>query len=300
MGLQLPAFEKTCPMDATVNRLSEVMAAEIEGIDLREPLDPATITEINDVFVEHCAVCFRDQNLDLSEFIAAAKQFGRPQKHLYRAYRLKGFPEVSIVSNEDKDTHGTGQKFNRAAHFHSDEIYKETPCKATLLYAVKVPSEGGETRFLNLRNAYDTLPAELKAKIDGLKGLFRHQHSAFKTARDDPNLVLPKLSDEEANEVPDVIHPIVRTHPENGRKSLFITNTRTEHIIDMDASESAALLQSLYDHLYTERFEYRHFWRKGDLVMWDNRCLLHAATPNVPEGEARRLYRTILEGTRPF
>ncbi|MGY9106347.1 MAG: TauD/TfdA dioxygenase family protein, partial [Alphaproteobacteria bacterium] len=105
-------------MDATVNRLSEVMAAEIEGIDLREPLDPATITEINDVFVEHCAVCFRDQNLDLSEFIAAAKQFGRPQKHLYRAYRLKGFPEVSIVSNEDKDTHGTGQKFNRAAHFH--------------------------------------------------------------------------------------------------------------------------------------------------------------------------------------
>lgn len=286
-------------MDFKVTPLSDVMAAAIEGIDLRNSLDAETADAVNRVFLDHCAVCFRGQNLEIGDFLTAAKQFGTPKQHLYRAYRLDDFPEVSIVSNEDKDTHGSGKTYNRAAHFHSDEIYKEVPCKATLLYADLVPSEGGETRFINLRLAYDTLPEETKRRIDGLKGLFRHQHSAFKDPGGDPTLVLPKLSPEEAKEVPDVIHPIVRTHPENATLALFITNTRTEYIVGMDRAESDALLQTLYDHLYSDRFQYHHHWQEGDLMMWDNRCLLHAATPNVPAGEKRRLYRTILEGTRP-
>lgn len=286
-------------MEFTVTPLSDVMAAAIDGLDLRTPLGADTVAAVNQVFLDHCAVCFRGQSLVIGEFVAAAKQFGTPKQHLYRAYRLEGFPEVSIVSNEDKDTHGSGKTYNRAAHFHSDEIYKEVPCKATMLYADLVPSEGGETRFINLRLAYETLPEKTKSRIEGLKGLFRHQHSAFKNPGDDPTLVLPKLSEEEAKEVPDVVHPIVRTHPENGSKALFITNTRTEYIVDMERGESDALLQSLYEHLYAERFQYHHHWRPGDLMMWDNRCLLHAATPNVPAGEKRRLFRTILEGTRP-
>jgi len=286
-------------MHFTVRPLSDVMAAEIEGIDLRQPLEAQTLSDVNDVFLAHCAVCFRNQDLDIAAFVAAAKNFGTPKQHLYRAYRLGDFPEVSIVSNEDKDTHGTGKTYNRAAHFHSDEIYKEVPCKATMLYADTVPSTGGETRFINLRKAYDALPEPKKQEIDGLKALFRHQHSIFNKNTNDPTLVLPKLSKEEAEEVPDVIHPVVRTHPENGTKALFITNTRTEFVIDMDTGQSEALLQWLYDHLYADRFQYHHHWRKGDLVMWDNRCLLHAATPNVPAGEKRRLFRTILEGSRP-
>ncbi len=286
-------------MHYSVRPLSDVMAVEIEGIDLREPLNAETISALNDIFLEHCAICFRNQNLDIASFVTAAKNFGKPKQHLYRAYRLDDFPEVSIVSNEDKDTHGTGKTYNRAAHFHSDEIYKEIPCKATMLYADVVPRIGGETRFINLRKAYVALPEKKKQEIDGLKALFRHQHSIFKKSTNDPSLVLPKLSKEEAKEVPDVIHPVVRTHPENGTKALFITNTRTEFVINMEASESEALLQSLYSHIYTDRFQYHHHWRKGDMVMWDNRCLLHAATPNVPDGEKRRLFRTILEGSRP-
>ncbi|HAA92345.1 MAG TPA: hypothetical protein DCS82_05265 [Rhodospirillaceae bacterium] len=287
-------------MKLEVTPLSDVMAVAVEGIDLRNPLEAETLGEINQLFLDNCAVCFRGQDLEIGDFLTAAKQFGTPKQHLYRAYRLDEFPEVSIVSNEDKDTHGSGKTYNRAAHFHSDEIYKEVPCKSTLLYADLVPEKGGETRFINLRLAYEMLPDETKDRIDGLKGLFRHQHSAFKKPGNDPTLVLPKLSAEEAKEVPDVIHPIVRTHPENGAKALFITNTRTEHIVDMDRAESDELLQSLYDHLYADRFQYHHHWQRGDLVMWDNRCLLHAATPNVPSGQKRRLFRTILEGTRPI
>jgi taurine dioxygenase len=286
-------------LDFTVKPLSDIMASEIDGIDLGRPLDAETVSALNDIFLERSVLCFRGQKLDHAAYLAAARQFGKPKPHLYRAYRVDGFPEISVVSNADKDTHGSGKTYNRAAHFHSDEIYKEVPCKATMLYGVEIPEEGGETRFINMRLAYETLPEAVKARIDGLKGLFRHQHSIFTRVKDDPELTLPKLTSEEAAEVPDVIHPIVRTHPENGTKALFITNTRTEHIVDMPRAESDALLQTLYDHLYDESFQYHHRWRPGDVLMWDNRCLLHAATPNVPAGQKRLLYRTILEGTRP-
>ncbi|MEX2452167.1 MAG: TauD/TfdA family dioxygenase [Rhodospirillales bacterium] len=279
-------------MALTVRSLSGVMGAEISGLDLSEPLDDRTKVEINEVFLEHLVVCFRSQSFDIAGFLAAARQFGNTHPHVYRHLRLDGFPDVSVVSSEDKDVHGTGRKFKRAAHFHTDESYKAIPSKATLLYSAVVPPAGGETRFVNMYKAYETLPAETRRRIDPLKAVQR-----FLTSN--PDIQLAALTEEEKAEVPEVVHPVARTHPETGRRALYVNAARTEYVVGMDPQESKALLQDLYDHSLRPEFQYHHHWEVGDLVMWDNRCTMHAATHNLPPGAQRLLYRTLLDGTRP-
>ncbi len=279
-------------MAISVTPLSDVMGAEITGLDLREPMDERTKAEVNDAFLEYLVVCFRDQSFDKQGFLNAAHQFGNTHPHIYRHLRLKDFPDISIVSNEDKDVHGTGKKFKRAAHFHSDESYKQIPSKATLLYAVTIPPKGGNTKYVNMYKAYETLPDETKKRIDGRKAVQR-----FLTSN--PDVQLATLTEEEKAEVPDVIHPIARTHPETGRKAIFVNAARAEYIVDMDPDESKELLQEVYDHSLKPEFQYHHQWRVGDLVMWDNRCTLHAATYDLEPDVERVLYRTLLDGTKP-
>lgn len=279
-------------MVLAVKPLSDLMGAEISGIDLRQPLDDATKEEINQVFLDHLMVCFRGQSFDLPEFLDAAHQFGGTHPHVYRHLRLEDYPDISVVSNEDKDVHGTGKKFKRAAHFHTDESYKAVPAKATLLFSVKVPPSGGETKFVNMYKAYDTLPEKTKQRIEGRKAVQR-----FLTSN--PNVHLAELTEEEKAEVPDVIHPIARTHDETGKKALYVNAARTEYVVDMDPEESKELLQEIYDHSTKPEFQYHHHWQLGDLMMWDNRCTMHAATHNVPPGAERLLYRTLLDGKKP-
>jgi taurine dioxygenase len=272
--------------------LSDVMGAEIIGLDLRKPLNEDVKASINQAFLDYKVLCFRDQSFDIAGFLDAAHQFGSTHPHVYRHLRLDDFPDVSVVSNEDKDVHGSGKKFKRAAHFHTDESYKAVPAKATLLYSVKVPDEGGETRFVNMQTAYETLPDKTKQRIDGRMAVQR-----FLTSN--PDIQLATLTDEEKAEVPDVIHPIARTHDETGKKALYVNAARTEFIVDMDPAESKALLQEIYDHSLMPEFQYHHHWRVGDLMMWDNRCTMHAATHNLKPGAERLLYRTLLDGTKP-
>lgn len=279
-------------MSFTVRPLSNVMGAEISGIDLNEPLDDETKSAINDVFLENLVVCFRDQDFDVDTFLDAAHQFGDTHPHIYRHLRLEGYPDVSVVSSGDKDVHGTGKKFKRASHFHTDESYKEIPSKATLLYSVITPPSGGETRFVNMYKAYETLPEETRRRIDPLKAVQR-----FLTSN--PDIKLATLTEEEKAEVPDVIHPVARTHPETGKRALYVNAARTEYVVGMDPDESKELLQTLYDHSLKPEFQYHHRWEEGDLLMWDNRCTMHAATHNLPPGAKRKLYRTLLDGTRP-
>ena len=197
-----------------------------------------------------------------------------------------------MVSPEDSDVHGSGKKFKRAAHWHTDESYKDVPAKATLLYSVKAPSEGGETRYVNMSRAYEALSDKIKKRIVGRKAVQR-----FLTSN--PEIQLATLTDEERAEVPDVIHPIARTHDETGKKALYVNAARTEYVVDMDPEESKELLQELYDHSTKLEFQYHHHWRVGDLMMWDNRCTMHAATHNLQPGAERLLYRTLLDGIKP-
>ena len=272
--------------------LSDVMGAEISGIDLGQPLDDATKQEINQVFLDHQILCFRDQSFDIPGFLVAAHQFGNTHPHIYRHLRLEDYPDVSVVSTEDKDVHGSGKKFKRAAHFHTDESYKAVPAKATLLFSVKAPEEGGETRYVNMQMAYETLPEKTRSRIDD-----RHAVQRFLTSN--PDIQLATLTNEEKAEVPDVVHPIARTHDETRKKALYVNAARTEFVVDMDPAESKALLQELYDHSTKLEFQYHHHWRAGDLMMWDNRCTMHAATHNLQPGAERLLYRTLLDGKKP-
>ena len=160
-------------MALTIKSLSGVMGAEITGINLSQPLDDATKIEINQAFLDHQILCFRDQSFDLPGFLDAAHQFGPTHPHVYRHLRLEEYPDVSVVSNEDKDVHGTGKKFKRAAHWHTDESYKDVPAKATLLYSAKAPEQGGETRYVNMQMAYEALPEKTKQRIEGRKAVQR-------------------------------------------------------------------------------------------------------------------------------
>lgn len=279
-------------MKVTVRPLSDVMGAEITGFDLNEALDEETKAAVNAAFLDHQVICFRRQSFDVAGFLEAARQFGKTHPHIYRHLRLEDFPDVSVVSSEDRDVHGTGTTFKRAEHFHTDESYKEIPSKATLLYSVEVPPSGGETRFVNMYRAYETLPAETRRRIDPLQAVQR-----FLTSN--PDIRLAALTEEEKAEVPDVVHPVARTHPETGRRALYVNAARTEYVAGMDPQESKALLQELYDHSLRPEFQYHHHWERGDLLMWDNRCTMHAATHNLPPGAKRLLYRTLLDGTRP-
>ena len=272
--------------------LSDVMGAEITGIDLRNALDESTLGEINQAFLNHKVLCFRDQSFDIPKFLDVARQFGNTHPHVYRHLRLDEFPDVSVVSNEDKDVHGSGKKFKRAAHWHTDESYKAVPAKATLLYSVKAPSEGGETRYVNMQMAYEALSDKIKQRIEGRKAVQR-----FLTTN--PDIHLATLTEDEKAEVPDVIHPIARTHNETGQKALYVNAARTEFVVDMDPAESKALLQDIYDHSEKLEFQYHHHWRVDDLLMWDNRCTMHAATHNLQPGAKRLLYRALLDGKKP-
>ena len=168
------------------------------------------------------------------------------------------------------------------------------PPKATILFAVELPDTGGDTQFVNMQRAYKDLPDEMKARIDSLKAMhvYQSKHSTRK---------LMGLTPEQQKKVPkSVIHPLVRTHPETGRKSLYLNPIRIEEIIGMPADETAPLLAGLLAHAIQEKFQCRHRWQSGDLVMWDNRCLLHKANGDYAHTENRYLYRVMLKGAVPY
>ena len=172
--------------------------------------------------------------------------------------------------------------------FHSEQCYFEQPVAATVLYAVEVPSSGGNTRFANCRAAYDALDDGLKRRLDGLQALNAYDYGDNMQVKDGPRPA----------DAPRFVHPVIRTHPETGKKAIYVNRLMTEHVVGMDADESHALLEMLYDHVEQPCFVHEHAWRPGDLVMWDNRCTLHARTDFDP-AERRKLRRMTVKGDRP-
>jgi taurine dioxygenase len=230
--------------------------------------------------VAHHVAVFPEQVLTREQQFAFAAQFGEVEVHGGHRGVAKRHGVAHVLSNLDAD--GTPVfRMSRAANYrwHTDKPYHPAPPLLTMLYAVELPPSGGDTEFANMALAYDSLSDETKRRIAGLRVAFR---PAF-----DPGL-------------PGAVHPLVRTHPETGRKSLYIGNHAT-HIIDLPEVESAALLAELLAHATQRRFVYTHRWRLGDLVMWDNRCLLHRAVANYEVTRDRRvMHRSVVRGTVPF
>lgn len=273
-----------------------VLGAEIIGIDLAKPLNDTDFARVHQAHLEHGVVVFRDQQLTPQQHIDFSRRFGELQIHVLRQFLLAGHPEVFIISNiiENGQPVGLG---DAGKFWHSDLSYKEIPSLGSMLYAQELPSEGGDTLFASQQAAYDALPAELKKALQGKRAahsyLARYDDEVFAGIR------RPTLTPEQIAEVRPAIHPVVRTHPETGRKGLFVNENFTTHILDIPEDESRAPLQELYAHSAKEQFIYRHRWQDNDLVFWDNRALIHLAT-GCPAHLRRRMHRTTIQGDVPF
>ena len=278
-------------MGYTVAPLSEHTGAEIRDIDLREPVDEAVRVRLNRAFVDHSVLVFRDQRLTPHELLAAVSLFGEVFPQHNSRFALPDCPLVHYISNQD--FYPDGERYIPGDGYHTDHSNATRPPKATVLHAVRLPDRGGDTQYVNMHLAYDELPRETKLRLDGLKAIHVYQ-SRFSARK------LMDLNSESRSRVPaSVAHPIVRTHPESGRKALYINPIRTEGIVGMPEAEALSLLAELLEHATQPHHQYRHRWRAGDLVMWDNRSLLHKANGDYDMNQLRYLYRIMLQGDVP-
>jgi taurine dioxygenase len=272
------------------------LGAEVTGLDLSQPLADEDFKRIHRAHLDHHVVVFRDQRITPDQQITFSRRFGPLQIHVLRQFQLTGHPEILIVSNvlEDGKPIGLGD----AGHFwHSDLSYKETPSLGSLLHAQELPAEGGDTLFANMHLAWDTLPQALRDAVKGRSA--EHTYLAKYAELQKRSPWRPNLSAEQIAEVKAVVHPIIRTHPETGRKALFVSEHFTTHVIGLPEDESRDLLQALFEHSVRDEHIYRHVWREHDLVFWDNRSLMHLAA-GTPDHLRRKMYRTTIEGDTPF
>lgn len=281
-----------------INRLSDALGAEVVGLDLAGTVDERTFAAVRDAFHEHQVIVFRDQVLSPEQQIAFSRRFGELEIHISTKYLLRGHPEILVLSNRKVDGAYVGVE-NAGDHWHSDLSYMERPSLGSLLYALELPEVGGDTEWANQYAAYDALPETTKRRLDGLRA--RHTFNRLRN----PRVSIPDhqagtaAARYQALSPDDAIHPVVRTHPETGRKALFVSPRFTIGIEDMPGDEGQALLDELFDHATRPEFVYRHKWRKGDLVFWDNRCTMHLACRGVPEDQIRHMHRTTVAGDRP-
>jgi len=280
LTLDAPAF--------TIESLSPVLGAAIAGLDLREPLNDPAKRAVYQAFVRYHVLCFRDQHLDPDQQIAFTEQFGTLERHMARN-RGPINPLVNIVSNLGPDGKPSGKVGSTG--WHSDKSFRPEPSLATILHAQIMPPEGGETCFANMIAAYEALPDTRKAALDRIRIVHSWEQSRARLGL--------QATPEEIADAPPLVHPLVRTIPETGEKALFMG----EHASQIDGrpmDEGRALLDELTAHAVEERFVYRHKWRQGDLLMWDNRCLLHRANANFDAARFPRvLHRTCLRGSAP-
>jgi taurine dioxygenase len=279
-----------------VRRLPGPLGAEVIGLDLTQPLDADDFATVHRAHLQHHVLVFRAQRIAPEHQIAISKRFGPLQIHVLKDFQLPGYPEILIVSNikENDKPIGLG---DAGIFWHSDLSYVPTPSLGSMLHAKELPSEGGDTLFANQHTAWETLPDDLKEEIAGLQA--EHSYLCQYEALRAKSPWRPKLTQEQVDAVPPVVHPVVRTHPETGRKTLFVSEHFTTRIVGFSPTESDALLQRLFAHSTAPELVYRHLWQPHDLVFWDNRSVTHLAS-GTPDQNRRKLYRTTIEGDTPF
>jgi alpha-ketoglutarate-dependent taurine dioxygenase len=269
--------------DWAVNPLGASVGAEVVGLDLSKPLSDPAFEDVRKAFERYRVLAFRDQKLTKHDLLVFSERWGSVGGHVQRA------DAVHVITNADENGRPKGRLPETGAlHYHIDKSYMARPAFATFLYAVEVPPEKGDTVFADAQTAYEALPAETKERIDSLSVW----HSLEWFSRTTNN----KLSQEALRNAPPVLHPLVRTDPVTGKKSLYIGNNAWK-VDGWTFAESRNLIEDLNDFATQSQFLYWHKWRQGDLVMWDNRCLLHAATEFDASKYLRTLYRTVIEVT---
>jgi alpha-ketoglutarate-dependent taurine dioxygenase len=274
----------------TITPLTDHTGAEVIGLDFTQPIDIETRATLNRAFAERHVLVMRNQRFTPEQFKAAAQLFGELHPHDKKERHVAAHPDVEYISNDEIMD---GKHIIPGETFHTDHSNHPRPPKATTLFAVELPASGGDTQYVNMHDAYDDLPDATKRKIDGLKAV--HVYQSKYSPRS-----LGKISEESRRNLPPPgIHPLVRTHPENGRKALFLNPVRMESIVGLPDTDALALIDDLMRHATQLKYEYRHKWRLGDWVLWDNRSVMHQANPDYDMRERRYLYRLLLRGEMP-
>lgn len=280
----------------TIAPLGDVLGAEVIGLNLSRPLAAEDFARIHRAHLEHHVLVFRDQHITPAQQVDFSRRFGPLQIHVLSQFALAGHPEILIISNIKE--HGQPIGLGDAGHFwHSDLSYVEKPSLGSMLHAQELPAEGGDTLFANQHLAWDRLPEHLKTAVQGLRA--EHTYLARYEELRARNPWRPALTQEQIDKVRPVVHPVVRTHPENGRKALFVSEHFTTRIVGLPEDESRDLLGQLFTHSTQPALQYRHSWQPGDMVFWDNRSVSHLAA-GTPEHLRRKLYRTTIEGSVPY
>lgn len=288
-------------MTVEIQRLEAALGAEIRGVDLSRPLSPEDRQAIHDAWMEHLVLLFRGQTLSDDQLIAFSRNFGELEFPPTRLLKLKNRidqkedipPEINVISNVKEDGKPIGQLGAGEAAWHTDSGFVEEPPKGSILYSIEVPANAGNTSFLNMYAAYETLADEIKAKVQG------------RSAKHDPSYTSAGVRRADFDEVTDVstspgpLHPMVRTHPETGRKALYLGRRLNSYIEGLSVPESEELLDAIWAHTVQPKFVYEHHWKVGDVLMWDNRCAMHRREA-FDDSTRRIMHRTQLKGDRPF
>ena len=283
-----------------ISPYSTALGAEITGIKLSSSCGDNLIRDIKSALHEHLVLVFRDQDLLPGEQVAFSERFGELVVRVSGEFLHPEFPPVLILSNRIINGKSEGATDAYAgSHWHSDLTYAERPSFGSMLHALEVADEGGDTAWANMYEAYDTLNNEIKERIDGLKAIH------VRDRRRNPRAGIPGNFDRDVNayydiKVPDSIHPMVRTHPVTGRKSLYVSPRFTVAIEGVDDAEGQPLLDELFDHQKKPDFMFRHKWKTGDLVFWDNSATIHLACGGLKPHDVRKLHRTSIAGDVPY
>ncbi|MEA1647928.1 TauD/TfdA family dioxygenase [Nitrospirillum sp. BR 11164] len=268
--------------------------AEILDVDLKTA-SPEEVGQVVEAFHRHGAILLRGQDLDPAGLKAFLGRFGPLEGHTQKQFTLPEHPEVYILSNKVVDGKPIGAH-NDGVGWHTDYSYKAEPVMCTMLYAVEVPAEGSDTLLADLCAAYDALPEERRAQLDGLR--LHHSYEYFMTSRQ--YLRVDQLSPELKAENPDVIHPLIRTHPADGRKALWVSTGTVKEVVGMPNPQGLELLDELVEFVTQDRFVHAHNWQVGDILIWDNRCTLHTGTLYDDKKYTRLMHRMWVKGDRPF
>ncbi|MGE0679717.1 MAG: TauD/TfdA dioxygenase family protein [Candidatus Binatia bacterium] len=265
----------TIPSNSTVHLqvipTSGALGAEIRGLDLAQALSPEAVYGVRQALLDHCVLFFRNQHISEADQVRFTSYFGQPVEHV-REQPDRPVKEIFYISNIVENNHAIGALGNEELTFHSDLSYLPQPGRISVLYAVELPNVGGATQWCNCYAAYEALDEEMKARLRGLRAVHRHPIA-------------------NQNHSTTVTQPVIRTHPETGRKALFISPQFTKSIVELDPAESSSLLDTLFTHMTQPQFVWTHDWRLDDVVMWDNRPTMHRREP-FPASERRLLKRT--------
>jgi taurine dioxygenase/putative 2-oxoglutarate oxygenase len=279
-------------MGIALRPIKDRFGAEIVGIDPGLDVDDATFRAVEDAWYGHNMLLFRGVKMTPEQHIAFTRRLGPLHIMTPPQYNLPGHPEIFVVANVEEMGKPVGMR-RVGLGWHTDGEDKKIPNAGSFLYALQVPPEGGDTMFADMYGAWAALPERLKRQVEGRRARYsriamHHVHYPYE----------PPLTDTQKAERPDVFHPIARTHPRTGRKALYIGRWACD-IEGLPADEGRALIEELQDFAAQPQFVYRHSWRVGDAVLWDNRCTLHCATGFDDTKYTRHMHRTTLEGEVP-